>query len=117
MPFPTGVADMLRVALLVLLLAAIPWHGSRNVGQDKKDAKPEAARQKAAAVANMKKAELGNSAVVETDNFLVVTTLSEEKAKALGALLEKVVPVARKALQYDEKDVPWKGKLAVYVLP
>ena len=84
--------------------------------QDDK-AKETVAKQKAVAAANLKKAEFARSAIAETDHFLVATTLPEEKAKALGAVLEKVVPLARKALQYEEKEEPWKGKLAVYVLP
>lgn len=99
--------------VLFLVVAAVVASGPPTTGQDKKDA----SGQKAAAVANMKKAELGKSTVVETDNFLVATTMTEDKAKALGAVLEKVVPIARKALQYEEKEEPWKGKLAVYVLP
>jgi hypothetical protein len=65
----------------------------------------------------MKKADLGKATVIETDNFVIAGTLPEEKAKSLGAVLEKVVPVARKALDYGEKDEPWKGKLTIYYLP
>src|SRR5262245_22006517 len=84
---------------------------------EKKDTKPDVTKQKEAAAANMKKAGLAKTTIVETENFFIVGTLAEEKAKALGAVLEKVVPVARKALQYEEKDEPWKGKLAIYYLP
>jgi len=89
-------------------------------GQDKKDAKKDekkdTLKQKEAIAANLKKAEL-KAMVTETDNFIIVTTVTEEKAKALGAVLEKVVPVARKALQFEDKEEAWKGKLAVYFLP
>lgn len=85
--------------------------------QDKKELKKDTAAQKAAATANMKKAELGQPTIIETDNFLVATTLTEDKAKALGMALEKLVPVARKALQYESTEEPWKGKLTVYHLP
>jgi hypothetical protein len=108
---------MPRFALLPFLLTGVLAPGLPAAFQDKKEARPEVAAQKAAAAANLKKAELGKTALVETDNFLIGTTVSEEKAKALGAVLEKVVPVARKGLQFDEKEEPWKGKLAVYVLP
>lgn len=81
------------------------------------DAKADAARQKAAATANMKKADFVRASVVEGKHFIVATTLPEEKAKALAAQLDRVVPVARKALQYEEKEEAWKGKLALYYLP
>lgn len=80
------------------------------------DARAVAAKQKDEVQANLKKAGV-NASVVETDNFFVAGTLPEEKLKALGAVLEKVVPVARKGLQYDAKDEAWKGKLSVYYLP
>ncbi|WP_439623456.1 hypothetical protein [Gemmata sp.] len=94
----------------------------RVAGQEKKDEKPPAgkvdpAKQKAAAVATLKKANLDKAAVVETDNFLIASSWPEEKARALGGVLEKVVPIARKALQFEEKDEAWRGKLAVFVLP
>jgi hypothetical protein len=104
--------------LLALFLAAslLASLDSPAPAQDAK-AKEIAAKQKAIAAANLKKAELAKPALAETDHFLVATTLPEDKAKALGAVLEKVVPLARKALQYEEKEEAWKGKLAVYVLP
>lgn len=102
--------------LVFLVIASLLATGFPTAAQDKKAPKKESP-QKAVAAANMKKAELGTAAIVETDNFVVATTLTEEKAKALGAVLEKVVPVARKALQYEQKESAWTGKLAVYHLP
>jgi hypothetical protein len=96
-----------------LWLAALLAGSAGLSAQDKK----EPGKQKAAAIANVKKADLGGARVVETGNFVVATTLSEERAKALGAALEKVAPVARKAAQFEEKDEPWKGKLTLYLLP
>lgn len=72
--------------------------------------------QKKAVAANLKKAEIAKATVTETDHFIVAATLPEEKAAALGASLEKVYATARKALQFEEKEEPWKGKLAVYFL-
>jgi hypothetical protein len=108
----------LRPAILLAAFAGLlAYPGSSGLAQDKKDEKKDGAKQKAAAVANMKKADLGGGKVIETDNFLVGSTLPEDKAKALAAVLEKVAPVARKAAQYEEKEEPWKGKLAIYYLP
>jgi hypothetical protein len=81
------------------------------------DAKAENSRQRAAAAANLKKAAFARSTIVESRHFIIATTLSEERAKALGTTLDRVVPLARKALQFEDKDEAWKGKLAVYYLP
>jgi hypothetical protein len=93
---------MTRLAALALLLAA-----QTAPAQDAK----------AKAAANLKTAGVGKAAVVETDHFVVATTLPGEKAKALGEVLDKVVPVARKGAQLEAKEQPWKGKLTVYYLP
>jgi hypothetical protein len=100
----------LRHAILIgaLLLSAAP-----SSSQDKK----EPGKQKAAVIANVKKADVGGATVVETEHFILASTLAAEKGKALAAALEKVAPVARKAAQFEEKEEPWKGKLAVYFLP
>jgi hypothetical protein len=105
----------MRLAVVALALAAgVAALESRLAAQE---AKVDAAKQKAVAVENLKKAGLAKPTVVETNQFIVATMLSEEKAKALGAALEKVVPVARKSLEFEAKEEAWKGKLAVYYLP
>ena len=86
-------------------------------GQEKTEPKADAAAQKAAVAANLKKADLGGASVVETENFLVATTLPMERAAALAAVLEKAAAAARKGAQFEAKEQPWKGKLAVYYLP
>ncbi|HSQ57153.1 MAG TPA: hypothetical protein VLM40_15625 [Gemmata sp.] len=104
-----------RARSLLLLVVCLAWcsGGSRTAAQEKK----ESAKQKDAVLANLKKADLTRATLIETKNFLVATTLPREKAAALGALLEKVAPLARKGAQLEEKEEPWKGRLAVYVLP
>ncbi|HEY1188418.1 MAG TPA: hypothetical protein VGE74_12270, partial [Gemmata sp.] len=72
---------------------------------------------KAAAIANLKKANIDKPTVVETPNYIVVGSLPEAKAKALGEVLEKSTVLARKALKFDDKESPWKGKLTVYFMP
>lgn len=71
-------------------------------------------KQKKIAAANMKQAEIATWATVETPNLIVVATLSDEKAKALADGLQKCHATARKALQYEDKEQPWPGKLTVY---
>lgn len=104
-----------RLALPALLVAvAIASPGSTLAQEKDKD---KAAKAKAAVVENLKKCKIDKPTIVETENFIVAGSLSEERAKALGAVLEKMLPLARKAAKFDEKDLAWKGKLAVYFLP
>ncbi len=88
--------------------------GALGTSVQGQDAKAVLAKQKETAIANLKKADLPKANLVETDNFFVVGVMPEEKVKALGMVLEKVVPIARKGLHYESKEEAWKGKLAVY---
>lgn len=102
-----------RPATLAALLAVALASQSDSAAQDKeKDAKA-----RAAAVGNMKKIKVDTPTIEETEHFLVVGTVPKEKAKALGAVLEKTLPVARRAAKFEDKDAAWKGKLTVYYLP
>lgn len=103
------------LASLTLFIAGLAMLNSPSPAQDDKEA--VAKQQKAAALASLKKAELARGTVTESNHFLIATTLPESKAKTLGAILEKLVPIARKSLQYEDKEEVWKGKLAVYFLP
>jgi hypothetical protein len=105
---------LLTRALTVALLMAVSHLPAEVRGQD---AKKDAARQRAAAEANLKKAGFARTTVVESKHFIVATTLPEPRARALGAAFDRIAPIARKALKLDEMDAPWKGKLAVYYLP
>ena len=102
-----------RSAALLAFLTAIAIGSQTSVAQDK----DKAAKAKTAAVENLKNAKIDKATVVETDNFIVAGSLSEERAKALAAVLDKMLPVARKAAKFDEKEAAWKGKLTVYFLP
>lgn len=81
------------------------------------DVKQEAARQKQAAAANLKKADVAKTTLVESEHFIIATTLTPAKAKALAQALEKVGPTARKALRFEATEEAWKGKLTIYYLP
>jgi hypothetical protein len=81
------------------------------------EAKEDSVKQKAAVAANLKKAGFARPTIVESRHFIVATTLSEAKAKTLGTAYDRVAPMARKALKFDDKDDAWKGKLAIYYLP
>lgn len=107
-------------ALLVALGAALAVTLTAPAPAPAQDKDKDAALVKAAkdaAVANLKKAGIDKPTVVETPGYLVAGSLSEEKAKALGEALEKTTAVARKALKFDDKEAPWKGKLTVYFMP
>ncbi len=101
-----------RISILSLFMFT-----SLATAQDRKPDKNEIDQQRAVLLTNMKRADLPRISIVETENFFVATTTSEEKAKALGAVLDKVAPLAMRAAQFEEKEVPWKGKLAVIHLP
>jgi hypothetical protein len=111
-------ARLFRPLLALAVAAGLSSLDSASINaQDKKEEKKDNPNQKAAAVAALKKADLPKVEIIETDNFILASTLPEEKTKVLGATLEKVIPVARKGLQYEDKEEAWKGKLAVYFLP
>jgi hypothetical protein len=73
-------------------------------------------KQRKAAEANLKKGEVKKAVAVETTHFIVCATIPEARAKVLGESLEKAYASARKGLQLEEKESPWKGKLTVYYL-
>ncbi len=98
---------------LAVTLVAFAFGSVSAPAQEKLDGK----KAKAAAVENLKKCKIDKPTIHETDNFVIAGTMPEEKAKALGTTLEKVLAVARKAAKFDEKDAAWKGKLTVYFLP
>lgn len=103
------------LTILAVLLGRAGDHGS---AAQPPAASQAAAKQKAVLLANLKRADLPRLvAVVETDHFLVAAPLSEEKTRTLAALLERVAPVARRAARFEDKEEPWKGKLAVLHLP
>jgi hypothetical protein len=80
------------------------------------EAADKIAAQKKAALENWE-AVGGEPAHVETAHLLVYAPKSYDKRlKEIGAALEKYYEQARKPLGY-EKDAPWPGKVAVYVIP
>jgi hypothetical protein len=97
-----------RGLLAAALLAAAAGPAAADAVSDK---------QKAAALANMKKAEVASPVVAETDNLIVVAAVPEPKVKAMAAALDKVYALARKTLKYGDGDKPFTGKLTVYYLP
>jgi hypothetical protein len=74
------------------------------------------AAQKKAAQANWEKVEAGDMAHLETKWLLIYAPASMQKnLKTIGPLLEKHVELAAQALGYDLKELPWAGKLTVYL--
>jgi hypothetical protein len=67
---------------------------------------------KAQAAAAMKKADVDNARVVETEHLLVATALPEAKAKALANGLEKAFVQAARALKLEAADT--KGQVTVF---
>ena len=81
------------------------------------DLKDLLAQQKSVAEANWKKLDIKTGGAVETEHLLVYSAVPKDKAAASAAALEKYYAVAHKALRFDPELPPWKGKLAVFVLP
>lgn len=101
-----------RFALVLALLTALSVALGRAEAQDK----PDGAKAKAFALEALKKAKVEKPGVFESDNFVVVGTFPDAKAKALAGVLEKAHAVARKAAKFDDKDTAWKGKLVVFFM-
>jgi len=74
-------------------------------------------KQKQAAQEKLKTAEVGKAAVAESAGLIVCGRLPETRLKAIAEALQKTYKTGRKAVQYEEKEEPWKGKLAVFYLP
>ena len=109
---------LLRIRPFVAAVAVVALAlGSQSVAPAQDKDKEQAKKAKDAAVANMKKLGIEKPTVWETPHFIIAGTMTTEKAKSLGAVLEKVLPLARKAAKFDAKETAWKGKLTVYFLP
>ncbi len=94
---------------LPLLFAACPAFAD--------EAADKLAAQKKNADENWEALEIGDAAAAETAHLLVYAPKSYAKRlKDVGAALEKYYEQARKPLGY-EKEAPWPGKVAVYLLP
>lgn len=82
------------------------------------DEKDDAAKQKLAAEALWQRMEFEKApALVDSKNFMLFSRLPEARSKALSTALEKHLVTALKGLKFDNNEKPWKGKLAVFVLP
>jgi hypothetical protein len=82
------------------------------------DDKPEATEaQKNTAKENWGKLDSTPPLMSETDHFLIVAPKAlEAKQKEIGELLEKHYDTAGRALFTGKKEVPFKGKMTVYLL-
>ena len=98
--------------LPAILVALVP--ASTTFAEEKNDL---SAKQKAAAEEVWKKLELEKTPPpVITTNFMVFAPQSEAKSKALADMLERYYKVATRALRFDDKERPWNGQMAVFVL-
>jgi len=98
--------------MLALALLLVAWPEARA-----DEVADMIAAQKKTAEENWEGLAIGPAAHVETAHlFLSAPKSYDKRLKEIGATLEKYVEQARKPLGY-EKDVPWNGKLAVYLIP
>ena len=95
-----------------LALFAIPLLFDSPLSAQEKDETVE--KQKMAALANLKKCEVANPALIETTNLIVGGGYPEEKLKSMGEMVQKSYTSALKALKFSEMESPPKGKLAIY---
>jgi hypothetical protein len=98
--------------LAFALLCALPPSAAR--ADERSDA---IAAQKATALANLKKLDIANPIIQETDDLFVCGTAAADKAKALADHLQKHYTATAKALRFEGNEGPWKGRLAIYVFP
>jgi hypothetical protein len=96
----------LSLAIAILCLCSLPI----AKGQAKKKDTPEPEKKKdvnlrETAVEAMKKSDVKDARIVETENLVVVTALSESKAKAFADSLQKTFALAAKALKFEEAEV------------
>ncbi|MSR53538.1 MAG: hypothetical protein EXS09_09660 [Gemmataceae bacterium] len=89
-----------------LLILAVPCLSAR--GQDKNIT---IAKLKETAADAMKKSEVKDANLAETDNLIFASTLPEAKAKSVADSLQKTYLVAAKALKFEDAEV--KGFRAV----
>ncbi len=111
----------LHLHLLVATIFAALAFGSlpHAPAQDKDKDKELVKKAKDTAEANLKKINITKPTIVETDNFIIAGSIPEEKAKALGVVLERTLKLARATLKFEEKEIAWRGgpKLTIYFLP
>jgi hypothetical protein len=74
-------------------------------------------KQKTAAESALKSAGVPKPGQAETADLLVYSTLTEPKTKAVADAAQRTFTFTKKALNFDDKETFWPGKLTVYVLP
>jgi hypothetical protein len=98
---------MRLIALLTLPFAmALPALADENADL--------VAKQKMSAMMRLKKLNVDNAVVVESEHLLLCGAFAEEKLSGWGTTIEKHYSLAMKALKFEMTDNPPKGKVAVY---
>jgi len=100
---------VIGISFIVMCIGISP----RCPGDD--DAAAVLAKQKQALKANTAAAQIPASPMIESANLLLCGTLPEAKLRSLSSSLEKQFSTAVAALQFDNNDKPWLGKLGVYM--
>jgi hypothetical protein len=97
---------LIALAVSILCFSVLPIAN----GQAKKKDTPEPEKKKDVnlrelAAEAMKKADVKDARIVETENLIVATALPESKAKSLADSLQKTFALAAKALKFEEAEV------------
>jgi hypothetical protein len=100
-----------------ILLAILGSATLSNVALQAQDGADKLAAQKKAARENWALFEAGEAASQETEHLLIVAPKAmERRLRELGVNLEKGYSLAAKAVQSKPNEVPWPGKLTVYLV-
>jgi hypothetical protein len=98
-----------RFLLSFAVLVAPQWNLQADERSD------VAAKQKAVALANLKKLEIDMPGVHETSDLIVCGSLTGDRARTLGEHLQKQHAAVVKFLSFENGELPWTGKLTIYV--
>ncbi|HEY2783751.1 MAG TPA: hypothetical protein VGJ05_02150 [Fimbriiglobus sp.] len=98
----------------VVVFLSIALTAANGYAQD--DAKA-IEKQKAGARNALIQSGVEKPSTVETADLLVYSSLPEIKTKAIAAAAQKTFAFARAALNFDDKETYWPGKLTLYVIP
>ncbi len=77
----------------------------------------EVAKQKTKALEILKKCDITDPVLIETQDLIVCGPVPEGKLKTMGAAVQKQYTAAFKVLKFEPTEPPLKGKLTVYVFP
>jgi hypothetical protein len=99
---------MIRQIALALTIVALGFASNVN-GQAKKNPPPPEKKKDVnpaeMAAEAMKKSDVSDARIIETENLVLATAMPEAKAKALAETLQKTFTLAAKTLKFEEAEI------------